>query len=93
MFTDDTLRAKCTQLALENEGFVSHVWESERQLVSTRHEEAEMENSLRNAIRDKSLYVLKSEHEPVLKRREEDLVADMKRQLFDWVLRHAPADS
>ena len=31
-----------------------------------------------NAIRDKSQYVLKSEHESMLRQREEDLVADMR---------------
>ena len=78
---DDALRATCAQLALENEDVVSHGWEVERQLVSARREEAEVESSLRNVIRDKSLYVLKSEHEPVLKRREDELVADMRKQL------------
>ena len=50
-------------------------------MVLARREEAEMESSLRNAIRDKSLYVLKSEHESVLKRREDELVVDMRKQL------------
>ena len=76
------MRTKCIQLALENESFVSQVWETERQLVSARREEAGMESSLRNAVWDKSQYVLKSEHESMLKQREEDLVADMRKQLL-----------
>ena len=57
---DEALRAKCIQLALKNESFVSQVWETERQLVSAWRDQAEMECSLRNAIRDKSMCVLKS---------------------------------
>ena len=43
---DDVLRAKCIQLALENESFVSRIWDTERQLVLARRGEAEMELSL-----------------------------------------------
>ena len=68
-------------MALKNESFVSQVKETERQLVLARREEVEMESSLRNAIRDRSLYVLKSEHESMLKKREDELDGDMKRQL------------
>ena len=55
--------------------------ESDRQLVLARREEADMETAMRNAIRDKSSFILKSEHESLLKRREDELVADMRKQL------------
>ena len=54
--------------------------ESDRQLVLARREEADMETAMRNAIRDKSSFILKSEHESLLKRREDELVADMRKQ-------------
>ena len=38
---DDALRAKCTQLAFENENFVSRMWDTERQLALARRGEAE----------------------------------------------------
>ena len=44
---DDVLRAKCTQLALENESFVSRMRDTARQLVLARRGEAEMELSLK----------------------------------------------
>ena len=47
----------------------SHMRESDRQLVVARREEAEMESSLRNSARDKGQFVLKSEHEPMLKKK------------------------
>ena len=78
--SDEALRAKCTQLEITNESTISHMRESERQLVLARREEAEMESSLNKAIRDKALYVLKSEHESLLKGREDELVADMRKQ-------------
>ena len=78
---DDVLRAKCTQLALENESFVSRMWDIERQLVLARRGEAEMELSLKKTNHDTAQYILKSEHETMLKKREEDLVADMRKQL------------
>ena len=40
-----------------------------------------MDISLKNTNRDTTQYVLKSEHESMLKKREEDLVADMRKQL------------
>ena len=49
---DDALRAKCTWLALENESFVSRMWDTERQLVLARRGEAEMEVSLKGTTRD-----------------------------------------
>ena len=79
---DDALRAKCTQLALENESVVSRMWDTERQLVLARRGEAEMEISLKNTNRDIAQYVLKSEHESTLNKREVDLVADMRKQLL-----------
>ena len=84
---DDVLCAKCTQLALENESFVSRIWDTERQLVLARHGEAEMELSLKKTNRDTAQYVLKSEHENMRKKREEDLVADMRKNI-DWLCRH-----
>ena len=78
---DDAFRAKCTQLALENESFVSLMRETERQLVLARRGEAEIEISRKNTNRDTAQYVLTSEHESMLKKREEDLVTDMKKQL------------
>ena len=55
--------------------------ESDRQLVIARRADAEMECSLQNATRDTSLFVLKSEHGTLLKRWEDELVADMRKQL------------
>ena len=78
---DDALRATCTQLALENEGFVSRMWDIERQLVLARRGEADMEASLRITSRDKAQYILKSEHKSMLNQREEDLAADMRKEL------------
>ena len=40
-----------------------------------------MQLSLKKTDRDVAQYVLKSEHEALLKKREEDLVADMRKQL------------
>ena len=78
---DDALRTKCTKLALENESFASRMWDTERQLVLARRSEEEMELSLKKTDRDAAQYVIKSEHEAMLKRREEDLIADMRKQL------------
>ena len=72
---DDVLRAKCTQLALETENVVSRMWDTERQLVLARRGEADMEISLKNTNRDTAQYVLKSAHDSMLKKRDEDLVA------------------
>ena len=41
-----------------------------------------MEASIRNVARDKALYILTSEHESMLKVREDELVADMRKQLL-----------
>jgi hypothetical protein len=78
---DDALRTKCTKLALENESFASRIWDTERQLVLARRNEEEMQLSLKKTDRDVAQYVLKSEHEAMLKRREEDLIADMRKKL------------
>ena len=43
--------------------------------------EEEMELSLKETDRDAAQYVLKSEHEAMLKNSEEDLIADMRKQL------------
>ena len=67
--------------ALEHESFVSRMWDTERPLVLARRGEAEMAISFKNTNRDTAQYVLKSEHESMLKKREEDLVADMRKQL------------
>ena len=66
---DDALRATCTQLALENESFVSRMWDTERQLVLARRGEADMEVSLKSTTLDTAQYILKSEHESMLKKR------------------------
>ena len=78
---DDALRTKCAKLALENESFASRMWDTERQLVLARRGEAEMELCLKQTDRDTAQYSLKSEHEAMLKKREEDLIADMRKQL------------
>jgi hypothetical protein len=70
-----------------NESFVSRMWDTERQLVLARRGEAELEVSLNNTTRDTAHYIPKSEHESMLKKREEDLVADMK-TTFDWLFRY-----
>jgi hypothetical protein len=49
---DDALRTKCTKIALENESFVSRMWDTERQLVLARRGEADMELSLKKTDRD-----------------------------------------
>ena len=51
------------------------MWDTERQLVLARRGEAEMEASLRSTTRDKAQYILKSEHESMLKQREDDLTS------------------
>ena len=63
------MRAKCTQLALEHESFVSRMWDTERQLVLARRGEAAMEISRKNTTRDTAHYIPKSEHESMLKKR------------------------
>ena len=68
---DDALSAKFTQLALANERCVSRMWDTERQLVLARRGEVEMDTSLKNMNRDTAQYVLKSEHESMLKKRDE----------------------
>ena len=50
-------------------------------MASARRDESEMEASIRNTARDKAKYILKSEHESILKVREDELVADTLKQL------------
>ena len=57
------------------------MWDTQRQLALARRGEAEMEVSLKSTTRDTAQYILKSEHESMLKKREEDLIADMRKQL------------
>ena len=78
---DDALRTKCDTLAIENKSFIARIWDTERQLILARRSEEEMQLSLKKADRDVAQYVLRSEHEAMLKKREEDLVADMRKQL------------
>ena len=62
------------------------MWDTERQLVLARRGEVEMDTSLKNMNRDTAQYVLKSEHESMLKKREEGLVADMRENNFRLVI-------
>jgi len=78
---DDVLRSKCTRLALENESLASRMRATERQLALARRGEEEMQLSLKRTDHDITQYVLKSEHEEMLKKREKDLVTDMQKQL------------
>ena len=45
---DESLHAKCTQLAIEHENSLSRLRESDRQLASARREQSEMEAYIRN---------------------------------------------
>ena len=56
------------------------MWDTERQLVLARRGEAEMELSLKKSDRDTAQYILKSEHDLTLKKREDELVTDMRNQ-------------
>jgi hypothetical protein len=47
------------------------MWDTERQVVLIRRSEEEMELSLKKTDRDAAQYVLKLEHEVMLKKREE----------------------
>ncbi len=78
---DDMLRAKCTRLEVEREDCLSRLRESDRQLASARREESEMVEYLRNSSREKAMYILKSEHSILLKKREDELITDMRYQL------------
>jgi hypothetical protein len=57
------------------------MWDTERQLVLPLRGEAEMEVSLTKTTRDTAHNIPKSEHESILKKREDDLVANMRKQL------------
>ena len=54
---------------------------SDRQLVSARREESEMEAYLRYSSREKASCITMSEHEILLKRREDELSTEMRQQL------------
>ena len=55
--------------------------ESDRQLASARRDESEMEAYLRNSAREKAMHILKSENAILLKKREDELITDMRKQL------------
>ena len=55
--------------------------ESDRQLASARRDESEMEASVQYYVREKALRIPKSEHATLLKKREDELITDMRQQL------------
>ena len=80
---DDVLRAKCTQVEVERDVYLSRLRESDGQLVAARREESDMEASLCNSAREKAMYILKSEHAIMLKTREDELITDMRKQFCE----------
>ena len=50
-------------------------------MVVAPREEMEMDSFIRNSARDDSKYILKSEHALMLRKREDELITDMRSQL------------
>ena len=79
---DDVLTAKAKYIKIEDrDEVVSLSRQSDKRLRSARHEEMELAISIKSYARDGSKFILRSEHATMLRKHEDELIADMSAQL------------